>query len=207
MKRLVLASLPLLAFNASPLPAGPQKQNFALSFDGGVFSEPNRGLFDNASALVGAGLEYYLFDQIGMGAQFNFSTRDNFGSPVGIGIGTIGASGQRSSNDWLQTLLYFRLAERHSSALKFFILAGPTFNRVTNRSGRRISFGDVHTLEDRATVVGGKLGTGLFIRLKNETHLNFMFAGDSKPQILFSAQAGLTFFFNPFHKNDPTTRP
>jgi len=198
MTRLIISTLTILAlFTPSPS-AGPSKQNFALSFQGGGLGNLDERFFKSLTPLFGGGLEYYPLNPISVGVQFQFSTKGNFGSPVSLGIGSIGASGSRTSTRLFQTTFFTRPTASVGSALKFFAIAGVSVTKITRTSNMQVVPAGSTGSVDQANKIGGKFGAGAFIHLKSNIHLNFTAAFDTQPQKLFSTQTGLTFFFNPF---------
>ncbi|HXF48846.1 MAG TPA: hypothetical protein VNL73_05410 [Verrucomicrobiae bacterium] len=204
MRRLLVLLVPLaLAGPASAFAKG-QKGDFALTVQGGGFGNLEDRFFKSLSFVTSGGLEYYPLSPVSAGLQFQFSPKGTFGGPVTLGVGSVGGSGSRRSDRLFQTILFVRPTLTVSSGLKFFALAGISLAKVTRTSdGTVVPLGSDGS-EEEGSKVGAKFGAGTWIHLRSNTHLNITAAYDTQPQKLFSAQAGLTFFFNPFlQKTDP----
>ncbi|MGE5693645.1 MAG: hypothetical protein ACM3YF_07695 [Candidatus Zixiibacteriota bacterium] len=179
-----------------------QKGNFALTLQGGGFGNLEDRFFKSLAFVVSGGLEYYLLNPVSAGLQFQFSPEGTFGSPVNLGVGSVSGGGSRRSDRLFQTTLFARPTLTVSSSLRFFTLAGISLTKVTRTSdGTVVPLGSGGS-EEEGNKIGGKFGAGSFIHLKSNIHLNFTAAWDTQPQNLFSTQAGLTFFFNPFVKKN-----
>jgi len=207
MTRLLISTLTILALFTPSLTAGSQKQNFALSFQGGGLGNLEERFFKSLTPLFGGGLEYYPLNPVSAGIQFQFSTKGNFGSPVSLGIGGIGASGSRTSSRLFQTTFFTRPTASVGSGLKFFGIAGVSVTKITRTSNVQVVPAGSTGTVDEGNKIGGKFGAGAFIHLKSNIHLNFTAAFDTQPQKLFSTQTGLTFFFNPFQKKESSGGP
>jgi opacity protein-like surface antigen len=154
--------------------------------------------------VVSGGLEYYPLSPVSAGLQFQFSPKGTFGSPVTLGVGSVSGSGSRRSDRLFQTTLFARPILSSGSSMKLFGLAGVTLTRVTLTNGKEIVATGSPNPENEGNKIGVKFGAGILLHLRSNTHLNITAAYDTRPQKLFSAQAGLTFFFNPFlQKTDP----
>lgn len=197
-----------LIFLASQTPAWAEnlKGNFALSFQGGGLGNLEERFFSTFTPLFGGGLEYYLFNPLSAGVQFQFSTKGNFGSPVSLGVGSVSGSGFRTSTRLFQSTFFARPSIAVGSGVKFFTLAGVSITKVTRTSSGGIVPAGSNRPEDEGNKIAGKFGAGAFIHLKSNIHLNFTGAFDTQPQRLFSTQAGLTFFFDPFPKKIESTK-
>ncbi len=194
--------LGLLAFFAlisqAPAFGEGQKGNFALSFQGGGFGNLEGRFFKTLSPVFSGGLEYYPLSAVAAGIQFQFSPKNSFGSPVSLGVGSVSASGSRESNRLFQTTFFLRPMVAASSAVKLFALAGVSLTKISlTATGGEISTGSGNP-DNEGHRIGAKFGAGTFIHLKSNIHLNLTSAFDTQPQKLFSTQAGLVFFFNPF---------
>ncbi len=203
----------LLAFVAffalidqSPAFGEGQRGNFALSFQGGGLGNLEERFFSTVTPLFGGGLEYYLFNPLSAGVQFQFSTKGNFGSPVSLGVGNVSGSGFRTSTRLFQSAFFARPTLALGSGVKLFVLAGVSATKVTRTSSGGVVPAGSNGSGDEGHIVGGKFGAGAFIHLKSNIHLNFTAAFDTQPQRLLSTQAGLTFFFNPFTRKIDSRR-
>ena len=206
MKRL----LALLAFFAvtsqAPAFGEGQKGDFALTMQGGGLGNLEGRFFKTFSPVFSGGLEYYPINPIATGIQFQFSPKNTFGSPVSLGVGSVGASGSRRSDQLFQTTLFVRPVATVSSAVKFFALAGLSATKVTRTAGGETVSTGSGDPENEGHKIGAKFGAGTFVHIKSNMDLNFTAAFDTRPQRLFSTQAGLTFFFNPFPQKIESTK-
>ena len=180
-----------------------QKGNFALTLQGGGFGNLEDRFFKTLAFVVSGGLEYYLLNPVSAGLQFQFSPEGTFGSPVNLGVGSVSGGGSRRSDRLFQITLFVRPTLAVGSGAKLFALAGVSATKVTRTSSGGVIPAGSSSSEDKSNKIGAKFGGGTLIHLKSNMHLNFTAAFDTRPQKLFSTQAGLTFFFNPFvKKND-----
>ena len=180
-----------------------QKGNFALTLQGGGFGNLEDRFFKSLAFVVSGGLEYYLLNPVSAGLQFQFSPEGTFGSPVNLGVGSVSGGGSRRSDRLFQITLFVRPTLAVGSGVKLFALAGVSATKVTRTSSGGVIPAGSNSSEDESNKIGAKFGCGTLIHLKSNMHLNFTAAWDTQPQNLFSTQAGLTFFFNPFvKKND-----
>lgn len=204
MRRLlVLLVLLALAGPASAFAKG-QKGDFALTMQGGGFGNLEDRFFKSFSFVISGGLEYYPLSPVSAGLQFQFSPKGTFGTPVTLGVGSVSGSGSRRSDRLFQTALFARPILPAGSSIKFFGLAGVTLTKVTLANGEETVAAGSPDPENEGNKIGAKFGAGAWIHLRSNTHLNITAAYDTRPQNLFSAQAGLTFFFNPFsQKTNP----
>lgn len=206
MYRLLALAAFFALTNQSPAFGEGQKGNFALSFQGGGLGSLEGSFFRSLTPLFGGGLEYYLIHPVSVGAQFQFSTNGSFGSPVSLGVSSVSGSGFRTSTRLLQSTFFARPTLALGSGVKLFALAGVSATKVTRTSSGGVVPAGSNGSEDEGNIVGGKFGAGAFIHLKSNMDLNFTAAFDTRPQKLFSTQAGLTFFFNPFPKKIESTK-
>ncbi len=202
--------LALVVFFAltSPFPAfgKGQKGDFALTMQGGGFGNLEDRFFKSLAFVVSGGLEYYPLNPVSAGIQFQFSPKGTFGSPVSLGVGSVSGGGYRRSDRLFQTALFVRPTLLSGSTVKVFALAGVTWTKVTRGDGvEAVATGSLGT-ENEAERVGMKFGGGALILLHSNMYLNFTAAYDTRPQKLFSTQAGLTFFFNPFMKKSESSK-
>lgn len=203
MRRLLVLAAFAILFSFSSTWGENQKGDFALTLQGGGFGNLENQFFKSLSLVVGGGLEYYAFNPISAGLQFQFSPKGTFGSPVTLGVGTVGG-GSRRSDRLFQSTLFVRPMLSAGSSVKFFALAGISLTKVTLANGNETVAAGLPDPENEGNKIGAKFGGGTLLHLLSNTHLNITAAYDTRPQKLFSAQAGLTFFFNPFlQKTDP----
>lgn len=205
MRRLVGFLTLIFLANQTPAWAENLKGNFALSFQGGGLGNLEGSFFRSLTPLFGGGLEYYFLNPVSAGVEFQFSTKGNLGSPVSLGVGSVSGSGFRASTRLFQSTFFARPTIAVGSGVKFFALAGVSITKVARNSSGGVAPAGSNGPEDESNKIAGKFGTGAFIHLKSNMDLNFTAAFDTQPQKLFSTQAGLTFFFNPFpQKIKPT---
>jgi opacity protein-like surface antigen len=204
MRRLlVLLVLLALAGPASAFAKG-QKGDFALTMQGGGFGNLEDRFFKSLSFVVSGGLEYYPISPVSAGLQFQFSPKGTFGSPVTLGVGTVSGGGYRRSDRLFQSTLFVRPTLAAGTSVKLFALAGVSLTKVTLTNGNEAVATGSPNPENEGNKIGVKFGAGTLLHLRSNTHLNITVAYDTRPHKLFSAQAGLTFFFNPFlQKTDP----
>jgi opacity protein-like surface antigen len=205
MRRLLVLLIPLALAGPISAFAKGEKGDFALTMQGGGFGNLENRFFKSLSFVVSGGLEYYPLSPVSAGLQFQFSPKGTVGTPVTLGVGSISGSGSRRSDRLFQTTLFVRPTLATGSAVKFFGLAGATLTKITffTNGGETVATGPPEP-ENEGNKIGVKFGAGTLLHLRSNTHLNITAAYDTRPQKLFSAQAGLTFFFNPFlQKTDP----
>jgi hypothetical protein len=204
MRRLLVLAAFAILFSFSSTWGENQKGDFALTLQGGGFGNLEDRFFKSLSLVVSGGLEYYTFNPISAGLQFQFSPKGTFGSPVSLGVGTVGGGGYRRSDRLFQSTLFVRPMLSAGSSVKFFALAGVSLTKVTLTNGNEAVATGSPNPENEGNKIGAKFGGGTLLHLRSNTHLNITAAYDTRLQKLFSAQAGLTFFFNPFlQKTDP----
>ena len=198
MRRLLALTAFFTMVGQFPEFAEGRQGNFALSMQGGGFGNLEDGFFKSMAFVVSGGLEYYPLSPVSAGLQFHFSPKGTFGTPVTLGVGSVSGSGSRRSDRLFQTTLFARPILSAGSSMKFFGLAGVTLTKVTLTNGEEIVATGSPNPENEGNKIGAKFGAGTLVHLRSNTHLNITAAYDTRPQKLFSAQAGLTFFFNPF---------
>ncbi|MCI0329705.1 MAG: hypothetical protein L0196_01960 [candidate division Zixibacteria bacterium] len=202
--------LALVAFVAiiSQFPAfgQGQKGNFALSMQGGGFGNLEDRFFKSMAFVVSGGLEYYPLNPVSFGIQFQFSPKGSFGGPVTLGVGSVSGSGYRRSDRLFQTTIFARPTVPLGSAVNIFGVAGMSLTKVTRLNGEEIAATGPSEAAEEGERIGAKFGGGALIHLKSNTHLNFTAAYDTQPRKLLSAQAGLTFFFDPFSRKSDSNK-
>lgn len=204
MRRLLVLVVFAILFSFSSTWGENQKGDFALTLQGGGFGNLENRFFKSLSFVISGGLEYYPLSPVSAGLQFQFSPKGTFGSPVNLGVGSVSGSGSRRSDRLFQTALFARPILAAGSSIKFFALAGVSLTKVTLTNGNEAVATGSPNPENEGNKIGAKFGGGTLLHLRSNTHLNITAAYDTRPQKLFSAQAGLTFFFNPFsQKTDP----